>query len=266
MTNKKFFSNLWALCILLNLLTISPAWSAEPDFLAARSWSQEQYLARIPAVFRNLYGPMAMPAAELLWKNAGPVFAADAMVRAYGEIWALSGPINLKERSLATVSALVAQKLFPQIRLHLNGFLSSGGTLEELYELVALVANQGGAKMQDGLIDAVVSGLQWRADSMKGFAAPTKEQVKKALGTPTAALHLKLEQRQLALLATHIALGNIDKIHDEMHRLMQTLPPAINKDQYLDLLITHLIVYCGYPRGMNAFNVWQKMRGEFTLH
>jgi hypothetical protein len=66
-------------------------------------------------------------------------------------------------------------------------------------------------------------------------------------------------------LSVQIALGNMDKVHEYMQTLARDLPSSINKDSYIDLLITHLIVYCGYPRGMNAFNVWQRMRGEFGL-
>ena len=119
------------------------------DLLAARSMTEEQYLERMVPVFKELYGPMAEPAARLIWHNAGPAFAMDAMTRCYGEIWALEGPLGVKERSLATVSTLVAQKLYPEIKLHINGFMSSGGTLEELCACISVAAQEGGAKRTD---------------------------------------------------------------------------------------------------------------------
>jgi hypothetical protein len=48
---------------------------------------------------------------------------------------------------------------------------------------------------------------------------PLERGDKKALTVAVPLSHLKSDQRQLATLATHIALGNINKICDEMHRL-----------------------------------------------
>jgi len=68
------------------------------SLLSARSMTEEQYLERMVPIFKELYGPMAVPAAKLIWHNAGPVFAMDAMTRCYGEIWALKGPLGVTER------------------------------------------------------------------------------------------------------------------------------------------------------------------------
>ena len=228
--------------------------------------SEEKYLSQLPPIFRNLYGPMAIPAAKLLWKNSGPVFAVDAMTRAYGEIWALEGPLSLNERSLATVSALVVQGLYPQIKLHINGFISSGGTLEQLFELVGSAAREFVPQVPDGLVDAVISGLQWRAESVKGFVAPSKDEIGHVLKTArVGASSLKPHMLLLTKLSSQIALGNIEKVNGLMSELVKNLSSNVNKDHYMDLLVTHLIVYCGYPKGMNAFNSWQQMRVDVGL-
>jgi len=259
-------------CLAILLVALVPsalvAQAARADVVSARDMTEAQYVQRIPPVFRELYGPVATPAATLLWHNAGPVFAVDAMTRAYGEIWALQGPLSLNERSVATVAALVAQRLYPQIKLHINGFLSSGGTLDALFVLVGSMARESVSSIPEALVDAVTAGLQWRAASMQGFRAPSKDEVSRALSTAVRDDMSPLNQRMslLAKLSAHIALGDIPKIHDVMLAFVHTIPANANKDQLVDLLITHLIVYCGYPRGMNAFIVWQQLRDEFALN
>ncbi|MEN6622823.1 MAG: carboxymuconolactone decarboxylase family protein [Smithella sp.] len=235
------------------------------NLLSSRFMTKEQYLEKVPPICTELYGPMAIPAAKLLWENSGPIFAMDAMVRAYGEIWALQGPLNVNGRSLATVAALVAQDLYPQIKLHLNGFVSSGGTLDELYDLVQIAAVESNSKNIDALADAVFGGLKWREESITGFTAPSRDEIFKKISAGKKEFILNPRSSLLDKLSVQIALGNMDKVQEYMQALVRDLPPDINQDNYIDLLITHLIVYCGYPRGMNAFNVWQQLRGEFGL-
>jgi alkylhydroperoxidase/carboxymuconolactone decarboxylase family protein YurZ len=227
------------------------------SLLAARSMTEEQYLERMVPVFKDLYGPMAEPAARLIWRNAGPVFAMDAMTRCYGEIWALKGPLGVKERSLATVSALVAQKLYPEIKLHINGFMSSGGTLEELCGFVYLAAQEAGAKTMDDLRDAIVAGLEWREKSLAGYKAPSKDEVKHLLRSSDA---VSAQQALLAKLSAAVGLGDMDKVRAHMAALAKDLPESINRDNYMDQLVIHLVLYCGYPRGLNASHEWQKQR------
>jgi alkylhydroperoxidase/carboxymuconolactone decarboxylase family protein YurZ len=230
---------------------------AAADLLAARSLTEEQYLERMVPVFKELYGPMAEPAARLIWKNAGPVFAMDAMTRCYGEIWALQGPLGVKERSLATVSALVAQKLYPEIKLHINGFLSSGGTLEELCGFIYVAAQEAGAKRLDELRDAIVAGLEWREKSLPGYKAPSKDKVKHLLHASDA---VSPQQALLARLSAAVGLGDMEKVRAHMAALAHDLPENVNHDTYMDQLVIHLVLYCGYPRGLNALHEWQKQR------
>lgn len=227
------------------------------SLLAARSMTEEQYLARIVPVFRELYGPMAEPAAKLIWRNAGPVFAMDAMTRCYGEIWALQGPLGVKERSLATISALVAQRLYPEIKLHINGFMSSGGTLEELCGFIDLAAQEAGGTRMDELRDAIVAGLQWREQSIAGYKAPGQDEVKRLMRARDA---VSPQQALLARLSAAIGLGDMDKVGAHMAALARDLPASVNRDMFMDQLVVHLVLYCGYPRGLNALHEWQKQR------
>lgn len=185
------------------------------NLLSSRSMTEEQYLAKVPPpICTELYGPMAIPAAKMLWENSGPIFAMDAMVRAYAEIWALQDPLNVNERSLATVAALVAQGLYPQIKLHINGFVSSGGTLDELYELVQVAAAEANSKNIDALADAVVGGLKWREESITGFTAPSRDEIFRKLKADKKESILKPRSSLLDKLSVQIALGNMDKFRN----------------------------------------------------
>jgi 4-carboxymuconolactone decarboxylase len=78
---------------------------------------------------------------RLYGKEAGPVYdklqkldpQINSMIQefVYDEVWNYP-PLSLKEKSLVTVAALVAQSRPDQLRIHMNGFLSCGGTREEL--------------------------------------------------------------------------------------------------------------------------------------
>jgi len=250
-----------AAAILVMTMSLSGAAALETTdpagLLSARSMTEEQYLERMVPVFKELYGPMAEPAARLIWRNAGPVFAMDAMTRCYGEIWALKGPLSVKERSLATVSALVAQKLYPEIKLHINGFLSSGGTLEELCGFIDVAAQEAGATSMDELRDAIVAGLDWRQASIEGYKAPSKDEVQRLLRPGGA---VSAQQALLARLSAAVGLGDMAKVSAHMAALAKDLPEGVNRDTYMDQLVTHLVPYCGYPRGLNALHEWQKQR------
>lgn len=234
---------------------------ASGDLLAARDMTEEEYLARVPQILRDLYGPMAIPTAKSIWQSAGPVFALDAVTRAYGEIWALKGPLSVNDRSLATISALVAQELYPEIKLHINGFLSSGGSLEELGGFIGIAAQEVGARQRDKLVEAIVSGLQWREQMLAGYKAPSQPEVQRLLKKSAA---VNSRQTALARLSAQIALGNMAKVRKHMRAFFKdtSISAGRDRDACMDQLITHLVLYCGYPRGLNAFAEWQKLRND----
>lgn len=58
---------------------------------------------------------------------------------AYDQFWAREG-LSIKEKSLATISALVALGKEEQTLIHMNGFLNAGGTERELENLIIHLA------------------------------------------------------------------------------------------------------------------------------
>ena len=62
----------------------------------------------------------------------------------FGEVWSREDKLNLRDRSIATISALMAQGLFPQLKSHLELGRKHGITKEEAVEIVTHIAFYSG--------------------------------------------------------------------------------------------------------------------------
>ena len=58
----------------------------------------------------------------------------------FGEIWSREDKLSLRDRSMITISALMAQGLFPQLKSHLILGKKHGITKEEVVEIVTQLA------------------------------------------------------------------------------------------------------------------------------
>ena len=77
---------------------------------------------------RNILGELAPKFAEL---NDDVLF---------GEVWSREDKLSLRDRSMITISALMAQGLFPQLKSHLELGKKHGITKEEVIEIVTQLA------------------------------------------------------------------------------------------------------------------------------
>lgn len=62
----------------------------------------------------------------------------------FGEIWSREDKLSLKSRSMITISALMAQGLFPQLKSHLILGKKHGITKDEIVEIVTQLAFYSG--------------------------------------------------------------------------------------------------------------------------
>lgn len=62
----------------------------------------------------------------------------------FGEVWSREDKLSLKERSMITISALMAQGLFPQLKSHFELGKKHGITKEEAVEIVTRIAFYSG--------------------------------------------------------------------------------------------------------------------------
>jgi len=58
----------------------------------------------------------------------------------FGEVWSREEKLGLKERSMITISALMAQGLYPQLKSHIIIGKKNGITKEEIIEIVTQLA------------------------------------------------------------------------------------------------------------------------------
>lgn len=76
---------------------------------------------------------------EILGKLA-PKFAELNDDVLFGEVWSREDKLSLRDRSIITISALMAQGLFPQLKSHIKLGKEHGITKEEMVEIVTQLA------------------------------------------------------------------------------------------------------------------------------
>ena len=58
----------------------------------------------------------------------------------FGEVWSREEKLSLKERSMITIAALMAQGSYPQVKIHLTMGKENGVTMSEAIEIVTQLA------------------------------------------------------------------------------------------------------------------------------
>lgn len=95
-----------------------------------------------PEIMNHLYGEYAVELGESL-ERLDKEFANMIREFPYANIWSREG-LTLKERSIATISSLIALGKEDQTEIHMRGFLNCGGTQKELKELIIHAAIYSG--------------------------------------------------------------------------------------------------------------------------
>ena len=72
--------------------------------------------------------------------NLAPEFARLNDDVLFGEIWSRENQLSLRNRSMITISALMAQGLFPQLKSHIKLGKKHGITKDEMVEMVTQLA------------------------------------------------------------------------------------------------------------------------------
>lgn len=121
----KVFSNMSLLVLFLGAVAV-PAYAQEQTPAASDATTTQQ-----PSRAQQLYGDIAPKMAEL----------TDEVL--YGDIWERPG-LSKRDRSLATVSALVAMNRPDQLRSHLAIAKRNGVTEAELIETITHLAFYSG--------------------------------------------------------------------------------------------------------------------------
>ena len=78
------------------------------------------------------------------WGKLAPKFAELNDDVLFGEVWSREDKLSLRDRSMITISALMAQGLFPQLKSHFIMGKKHGVTKEEAVEIVTQIAFYSG--------------------------------------------------------------------------------------------------------------------------
>lgn len=76
--------------------------------------------------------------------DLAPKFASLNDDVLFGEVWSREDKLSLRDRSMITISSLLSQGLFPQLKSHIILGKEHGITKEELVEIVTQLAFYAG--------------------------------------------------------------------------------------------------------------------------
>ncbi len=171
---------------------------------------------------------------------------------AYDVFWAREG-LSTRDKSLVTVVSLIALGKEEQIRIHINGFLGAGGSLQALQGmLIHLGAVVGRESAMNGLM-----GLK-ETLSARGVEDTKIIQIINHVGANLNNLStikvwdnddLDLKDKNIVNVAAAVAIGKQAETRDAIWKY---LVDGGDLDTLRNIFI-HQIVYCGFPTAMNAF-------------
>ncbi len=95
-----------------------------------------------PEIMKKLYGDYESELGDIL-DSLDSEFADIIREFPYENIWNRKG-LTLKEKSIVTISSLISMGREDQTAIHMKGFLNSGGTKEELKEIIIHLAVYSG--------------------------------------------------------------------------------------------------------------------------
>lgn len=169
---------------------------------------------------------------------------------AYDFFWTREG-LSVRDKSLVTVISLIALNKEEQTKIHMNGFLSAGGTPNDLMHLLLQIAGTlGGGPARNGL--AVLREVLKQRQVEWSEGENTELAIDHVASHPEEiAVHggLSLRDKNLTSVVTAVAIG---KISESTQAMVKFLKDGGALEDLRSTMI-HQIVYCGFPVAMNGF-------------
>jgi 4-carboxymuconolactone decarboxylase len=228
-------------------------------------------------------GPAPRVAPPAAYEVAPPLAAYTDEVL-FGEVWRREG-ISPRDRSLVTLSALIANGRAAQLRGHLGRALDNGLTPAEISEVVAHLAFYAGWPVGISALPEVKAvfdqrGLRVPAATVERLPLDEASEARRraavrasagAVAPPLADLTNRVlfddlwrrpglapRDRSLVTVAALIANGQAEQMPFHVNRAMD----AGLTEAQLSEVVTHLGFYAGWPRAMSAVPVVQKILAE----
>jgi 4-carboxymuconolactone decarboxylase len=249
--------------------------------------SDEQYngaLSTAPAPSSNREQDTARPSGELQQRIApGLATLTDDVL--YGDVWRRP-ELSPRDRSLVTISVLIATGKTAQLAGHLGRALTSGLKPSEASALLAHLAIYCGWPSAVSALEAyeqVYSARKVDTSSLGAGSprvpAPASEAARAGatrdeLGTVAPKFvqltndvvfddlwrrpDLSVRDRSLATIAALAAMGDDDQLHVYLHRGIES---GLTRSQIAEAL-THLAFYAGWPKATKALTAVTKTLGK----
>lgn len=173
---------------------------------------------------------------------------------AYDYYWALPG-LNVREKSLVTITSLIVLSREEQTKIHFNGFLNSGGTIDDVISLLLYMGdNFGELSARKGLL-ALTDVLEERNSSQEEITFFT-EKFNTEILKEEKTLELSEKNMDIVNIASSVASGDLSMIDSKISDYIDS-----HDGDFEDIrnIIRHQIVYCGFPAAMNGFARMRKV-------
>lgn len=186
--------------------------------------------------------------ANQVWQyleDLDPQLNKEIQAIACDHYWALPG-LLLKEKSLVTVTSLIALNKEEQTKIHLHGLLHQGISLPQLASMMNCIKNKISAESSKKAISVVLEVVH-----EKDYSEEALENFKALLLKTTC--DLADREKFIIEVALASALGNAKAA---LTKFMDVFPLEDFKAIFI-----HQIVYCGFPTAVNSFSALKALRG-----
>lgn len=166
---------------------------------------------------------------------------------AYNYFWSLPG-LSIKEKSLVTIVSLITLEKEEQIKIHINGFINSGGTLGELVRLLSALS--GSIEKEKILSSFSILQVALLENGFTKDDLSLAEKKLTGLMSNISSHPVMEENRDVAMgkVAHAVAKGVKKEIVDAIHSFV----PKFGTVEDVEHTMIHQIVYCGFPTAMNG--------------
>ncbi len=188
-------------------------------------------MSRISEMMLQLYGADEAKIVAARCAELDPWFGQYVQDTVCDIIWQLP-PLNLFEKSLATIVALSTLQKEEQLQIHIKGFYNLGGSFSDLEAVFAYLLQQGYVESTQLLLNVL--------DRVQHSEKSAKSQ------------HAILDAKNKALidLTSVITLGNNEVTKKLLEHLLQE--KTLTEEEIRGVL-RHATIYCGCPCAMNGF-------------
>ncbi len=188
----------------------------------------------------ELYGIEQSNQVYKMLENLDPELNKEVQEIAYEHYWARSGLV-VRDKSLITLSSLISLGKEKQIRPHIVGFLNTGGTKEELINVLCFLNEFIDKNMIRKAISIADEVFNEQSEIQYYISAEDFNQTKA----------IECRDTHLAKIASSAAIG----INENTKLSIKNyLIYSNGKSDDVRNLLIHLIPYCGFPVSINGFN------------